>query len=103
MRLRWRRGTLNYLVQNFVPYVGEVIVVEFANGLQPRHGLLGASGTGRNWSGSTLLFPKTPTAAWPGIPAREDEGGGDMAEFFHVCIRTATGCQRCIHTAAAWH
>ena len=47
MRHRWRRGTLKYLVPNFVLYVGVVIVVEIANGLPPRQFYLGVGGTGR--------------------------------------------------------
>ena len=80
---------------------------------------------GENWSGSTLLFPKAPAAACPGIPAREDEGGEDVADFalLHTNshrvpavhshrrllslsplaatrgIHAATVCQRCISWA----
>ena len=70
MRLRWRRGTLNYLVQNFVPYVGEVIVVEFANGLPPRHGLLGASGTGRKLEWLYATFSECADGRLPRHPCK---------------------------------
>ena len=68
--ISWSRGALEYLVQNSVLYVGEVIVVEFANGLQPRHGLLGASGTGRKLEWRYATFPESAGGRLPRHPCK---------------------------------